>query len=81
MLEDSTMQYNSNRKSLKKWFKDAKAVSPIVATLLMIVISVVAGVMVYGWISGFISTGVPAAPTAYIVNIASVTVYSVNWNS
>ena len=61
----------------KKLLKNAKAVSPVVATLLMIVISVVAGVMIYGWISGFIATGVPSVPTAYIVTISSVTVYDV----
>ena len=63
----------TTKKMIKKWLKNAKAVSPIIATLLMIVISVVAGVMIYGWISGFIQTGVPSAPSAYIITINSVT--------
>jgi FlaG/FlaF family flagellin (archaellin) len=59
-------------KSCAKYVKDVKAVSPIIATLLMIVISVVAGVMIYGWITGFISTGVPETPKSYIVTVSSV---------
>ncbi|WP_309493019.1 archaellin/type IV pilin N-terminal domain-containing protein [Candidatus Hecatella orcuttiae] len=75
------MRGHFSNKTLKKWLKQKKAVSPIIATLLMIVISVVAGVMIYGWISGFISTGVPSVPTAYIVTISSVTVSDVDTSS
>lgn len=64
-----------SKSKLESWLKKSKAVSPIIATLLMIVISVVAGVMIYGWVSGFIETGIPSAPTAYIITISSVTVY------
>ena len=64
-------------KLVKKCLKDTKAVSPIIATLLMIVIAVVAGVMVYGWVSGFVTTGVPEVPRSYVVTISSVTVDNV----
>ena len=73
-------EYNS-KKMFKRWLKNTKAVSPIIATLLMIVISVVAGVMIYGWISGFISTGVPSAPQLYIVSISSATNYNGTYTS
>jgi len=68
-------------KLVKKCLKDTKAVSPIIATLLMIVIAVVAGVMVYGWVSGFVTTGVPEVPRSYVVTISSVTVDSVSATS
>jgi len=32
-----------------------KAISPIIATLILIVITVVAGVMLYGFVSGFMA--------------------------
>jgi len=52
---------------IKKLPRNRCAVSPIVATLVMIIISVVAGVMIFGWVSGFISTGIPTGPT--IINL------------
>lgn len=70
------MSEPNTKKMVKKWLKNTKAVSPIIATLLMIVISVVAGVMIYGWISGFITTGVPSAPQLYIVSVGGATNYN-----
>jgi len=69
---------SSLRRKASRWLRNAKAVSPIIAVLLMVVISVVAGVMVYSWVSGFISTGVPRTPEVYAVSITDVTVYNVS---
>jgi len=47
----------------------------------MVVITVVAGVMIYAWVSGFIQTGVPSTPKSYIVSVDLVTSDSVATNS
>jgi len=66
----------SKNKILRKLTKKAKAVSPIIATLLMIVIAVVAGVMIYTWMSTFMETGLPSAPTIYVINITTAADYN-----
>ena len=53
-----------------------KAISPIIATLILIVITVVAGVMLYGFVSGFM-----AKTTSSTGAIAQITVDSANVSS
>jgi hypothetical protein len=42
------------KKSLKRLHKSAKAVSPILAVLFMIVVSVAAGLVTYAWVMGYL---------------------------
>jgi flagellin-like protein len=45
-----------NFKKMKKNFrKDMRAISPVIATLLMIAIAVVASLVVYAWVMGYMS--------------------------
>ena len=51
-----------------------KAISPIIATLILIVITVVAGVMLYGFVSGFMAktTSSTGAVAQIVIDSASV---------
>jgi flagellin-like protein len=53
-----------------------KAISPIIATLILIVITVVAGIMLYGFVTGFM-----AKTTSSTGAIAQITVDSANVSS
>ena len=76
---------------MTKFGKKNKAISPIIATLILIVITVVAGIALYGFVSGYMSTVTPtsSAPpslefisgqyTPYYYNTASKT--TVRYNS
>ena len=50
-----------------KFGKKNKAISPIIATLILIVITVIAGIALYGFVSGYMSTITPtsSAPPSY----------------
>ena len=52
---------------MTKFGKKNKAISPIIATLILIVITVVAGIMLYGFVSGYMSAITPtsSAPPSY----------------
>ena len=52
---------------MTKFGKKNKAISPIIATLILIVITVVAGIALYGFVSGYMSTITPtsSAPPSY----------------
>ncbi len=52
-----------------------KAISPIIATLILIVITVVAGIMLYGFVSGFM-TNLGTSRTIAPISIASASVNS-----
>lgn len=64
-----------------KLLKDKKAVSPVIATLLMVAVTVVAALLVYGWVMGFTSTTVTQTgkniriEAATLKSDGSVTVY------
>jgi archaeal type IV pilus assembly protein PilA len=51
--------FKVNRKILSEKVKERKAISPIIATLLLILIAIAAGVVVYAYVIGFVgnSTG------------------------
>ena len=42
-----------NVRTITKFRRSAKAISPVIATLLMIAIAVVASLVVYAWVSGY----------------------------
>jgi flagellin-like protein len=44
-----------------KTLKNKKAVSPIIATLLLILIAVAAGVIIYVWVTGYVGTQIGTA--------------------
>ena len=52
---------------MTKFGKKKKAISPIIATLILIVITVIAGIALYGFVSGYMSTITPtsSAPPSY----------------
>ena len=52
---------------MTKFGKKNKAISPIIATLILIVITVIAGIALYGFVSGYMSTITPtsSAPPSY----------------
>jgi flagellin-like protein len=54
--------------------RKSKAISPIIATLILIVIAVVAGVMLYGFVTGFMAktTSSTGAITTISINSAGV---------
>jgi len=58
----------------RKFRKNMKALSPIISVLLMIAIAVVASLVVYAWVMGYI--GYQTSKTG-----DSVVIQSVNWNS
>ena len=59
------------RKSIRKFRRNVKAISPIISVLLMIAIAVVAALVVYAWVMGYI--GYQTAKTGDSVVIQSVT--------
>ena len=55
---------------MTKFGKKKKAISPIIATLILIVITVIAGIALYGFVSGYMSTITPtnsAPPNAQFI--------------
>ena len=53
-----------------------RAISPVIATLILIVVAVVAGVAVYGFVTGFIAqtTSQSQAPGSIVIDAASIDV-------
>jgi len=64
---------------MTKFGKKNKAISPIIATLILIVITVVAGIALYGFVSGYMSTVTPtsSAPPSYEFITEQYTPYSI----
>ena len=60
-------------KPMRKFVKDAKAISPLIATLLLIAIAVAASVITYSWVMSMISSQSNQAQT-------QVRIDSVQWN-
>jgi len=61
----------SNQRSLKRFRKDVKGISPLIATLLLIAIAVAASVITYSWVMSMIGSQSQQAQTQ--VRIDSVT--------
>lgn len=53
----------ASKRPLKKFIKDEKAISPIIATLLLIAIAVAASVITYSWVMSMISSQSQQAQT------------------
>jgi len=51
------------QKSIRKFIKDTKAISPIIATLLLIAIAVAASVITYSWVMSMIASQSQQAQT------------------
>ena len=58
-------------KNIRKFRKNVHAISPVIATLLMIAIAVVASLVVYAWVMGYL--GFQTAKTGAAIQIQSVT--------
>ena len=43
------------RKTIRKFRRNARAISPVIATLLMIAIAVVASLVTYAWVMGYMN--------------------------
>jgi len=56
---------------MKKWLRNRKAVSPVIAALLLIAISVAAAVITYSWVMTMIEGSGSQAQTAIRVDIVS----------
>ena len=56
--------------------RKSKAISPIIATLILIVITVVAGVMLYGFVTGFMAKTSSSSNAVAQISIASAGVSS-----
>ena len=59
-----------------------KGISPVLATLILIVIAVVAGLLVYGWVSGWIGRRLPTEEVRidriYYVNATTLRIIVIN---
>ncbi len=64
----------SNLRSLNKLKKNAKAISPLIATLLLIAIAVAASVITYSWVMSMIGSQSQQAQT-------SIRIDSINWGN
>lgn len=61
----------------KMWKKNNKAVSPVIATILMVAITVVLAAVLYVMVMGFGDSGNPEAPTVSLTKTTTSTGYSV----
>ena len=50
------MKYHANADAIEFMLKKRKAISPIIATLILIVITVIAGIFLYSFVSGYMET-------------------------
>jgi len=66
------MNFKKMKKNLRK---DMRAISPVIATLLMIAIAVVASLVVYAWVMGYM--GFTQNKTGLAIQIQSVSVNNV----
>jgi archaeal type IV pilus assembly protein PilA len=60
LIEQSRIKKEEERqmnlgKSIRKFRKNARAISPVIATLLMIAIAVVASLVTYAWVMGYMN--------------------------
>ncbi len=62
----------------KMWKKNNKAVSPVIATILMVAITVVLAAVLYVMVMGFGGDGGGQAPTASLTNSGNRLVLSIN---
>jgi flagellin-like protein len=53
MQEEKILVRTNNVRKITKFKRSIKAISPVIATLLMIAIAVVASLVVYAWVSGY----------------------------
>src|SRR5665647_666363 len=58
-------------KTIRKFRRNARAISPVIATLLMIAIAVVASLVTYAWVMGYMSF--TTEKTGKAIQIQSVT--------
>ena len=67
-------------KSIRKFRKETRAISPVIATLLMIAIAVVASLVVYAWVAGYIGNQTSNTGKAILIQSVNVdgTVYVQN---
>jgi flagellin-like protein len=62
-------------KSIRKFRRNARAISPVIATLLMIAIAVVASLVTYAWVMGYMSF--TQEKTGRAIQIQSVTISTI----
>ena len=58
-------------RKITKFKRSVRAISPVVATLLMIAIAVVASLVVYAWVIGYIGSGTTRASNSMLIQSAS----------
>jgi flagellin-like protein len=63
---------------MKKTWKNNKAVSPVIATILMVAITVVLAAVLYVMVMGFGSGGTTSAPTASLTTSGSKLILSIS---
>jgi archaeal type IV pilus assembly protein PilA len=63
---------------MKKMWKNNKAVSPVIATILMVAITVVLAAVLYVMVMGFGGSGTTSAPTASLTNSGNKLVLSIS---
>jgi archaeal type IV pilus assembly protein PilA len=67
------------KKNVRKIRRNVKAISPVISTLLMIAVAVVASLVAYAWVMGYI--GDKTSTTGQAVQIQSVAANSVVYNN
>ena len=65
------MTRTKNVRNTTKFKRSIKAISPVIATLLMIAIAVVASLVVYAWVTGYIGGTTSTAGKAIQIQSAS----------
>ncbi len=64
-------------KSIRKFRRNMRAISPVIATLLMIAIAVVASLVTYAWVMGYMNF--TTEKTGKAIQIQSVSDSGTNW--
>jgi len=59
-------------KKMRKFHREARAISPVIATLLMIAIAVVASLVVYAWVSGYMGFQTEKTGKSIIIQSTSI---------
>ena len=67
-----------NFKKFRKFRRNVKAISPVISVLLMIAVAVVASLVVYAWVMGYI--GFQTSKTGEAVQIQSITFSGISPN-
>ena len=60
------------KKIVRKFRRNTRAISPVIATLLMIAIAVVASLVVYAWVAGYIGTQTSNTGKAILIQSVNV---------